>query len=302
MKPPPFDYLAPGSVEETLAMLAERGADAKLLAGGQSLVPLLNFRLAAPEVIIDLNGVAGLSELSLHTETQEISVSALVRQTDAERSPLILDNCPVISEALTYVGHRAIRNRGTVVGSLAHADPSAELPLVLVLLDGSVELASLRGKRRLAASEFFQSYFTTALEPDELVVEARFPAHDPRAFTWGFEEFSRRHGDFALAAAAVIFRLDGDGRMVDPAVAVAGGGPVPSRAVEAEHELEGQQPGEAVFAAAAAAAAAGCETVSDIHASADYRKTIVAVLVEDALRKAWRRVDVHMNGTGARLS
>jgi len=191
VKPPRFEYHAPGTLPEALGLLARHGPDAKVLAGGQSLVPLLNFRLARPEVVVDVNRLAGLDAIVDDPRARELSFGALVRQTDAERSPLVARRCRLLAEALRHVGHRTIRNRGTVGGSLAHADPSAELPLVLRALDGRVRAASDRGERWIPAQELFVSYLTTSLAPDELLVEARFP-YLPERTGWGFQEFSRR--------------------------------------------------------------------------------------------------------------
>ncbi|MBM4434693.1 MAG: xanthine dehydrogenase family protein subunit M, partial [Chloroflexi bacterium] len=210
MKPPLFDYRAPATASEALALLARHGYDAKVLAGGQSLVPLLNFRLARPAVIVDINAVEGLDRIVDDEAAKEISIGALVRQTDAERSDIVVRRCPLLVEALRHVGHRAIRNRGTVGGSLAHADPSAELPLVLRALDGRVRVASARGERWIAAADLFVTYLQTALAPDELLVEARFPWTGPGE-RWSFVELSRRSGDFALAAVCVVLRMGPSG-------------------------------------------------------------------------------------------
>lgn len=255
-----------------------------MLAGGQSLVPLLNFRLARPAVIVDINAIPGLDEIADDATTKELSLGALVRQTDAERSPLVARRCPLLVEALRHVGHRTIRNRGTIGGSLAHADPSAELPLVLTALGGRVRVASGAGERWIDASELFVSYLQTALAPDELLIEARLPwlGDDER---WGFVEFSRRSGDFALAAACVILRMRG--RAAESArVAVAGGGPTPVRVADAESALAGAAVDEDRVREAAARAAAACEVESDIHASAEYRRELVGTLVGRAIRAA----------------
>jgi CO/xanthine dehydrogenase FAD-binding subunit len=266
--------------------LRRHGAEAKVLAGGQSLVPLLNFRLAQPGVLVDLNGVPGLDGIYRDPETAELAFGAMVRQADAERAPLVREACPLLVEALKHVGHRAIRNRGTIGGSLAHADPAAELPLLLVLLNGRVRLASAGRERWLSAAEFFLSYLTTALEADEILVEARYQTLGGGRTTWGFEEFSRRAGDFALAAAATVLGFDETGAILDPALAVAGGGPTPVRAVEAELALVGHRPSGRLFADAARLAVSACDVEGDIHASAEYRRELIGVLVERALHQA----------------
>ena len=284
MKPPPFAYAAPRTTSEVLALLGRHGYDAKIIAGGQSLVPLLNFRLARPAVLIDLGGVGGLDLIAHDAATDEIVLGALVRQSDAERSPLVARRCPPLVSALRHIGHRTIRNRGTIGGSLAHADPAAELPRMLVALDGRGKLLSDRGERGGPAREFFLSYLTTALGPDELLVEARFPAL-AAGTGWGFVEFSRRTGDFALAAACATLRLSG-GRVERPVVAIAGGGPVPLRATAAERALAGKSASDEAFGAAAVLAAGACELDSDIHASAEYRRELVATMVRRALHAA----------------
>ena len=292
MKPPRFGYIAPTTQAEALDAIREHGDSAKVLAGGQSLVPLLNFRLARPAVLVDLNGVAGLDAIGRDASTGEIVFGAMVRQSDAEDSPLVSQACPLVMEALKHVGHRTIRNRGTIGGSLAHADPAAELPLVLTLLDGRVRLASARQTRWLTAAEFFVSYLTTAMLPDEILVEVRYPGV-PVGVGWGFEEFSRRAGDFALAAAAATLRTDEAGVIQSSAIAIAGGGPTPARAHEAERVLIGQRLKSDAVVAAAQEAAKACEPESDIHASGEYRKALIAVVVEGALRRARSSLGPH---------
>ena len=284
MKPPPFRYLAPRTTGEVFALLAEHGPGAKVLAGGQSLVPVLNFRLARPDVIIDLAGVSGLDSIGFDNGSNEIVIGAMVRQSDAERSVVVKERLPLLTRALGLIGHRTIRNRGTVGGSLAHADPAAELPLVLVALGGRVKLASGRGERWVGAGEFFVSYLTTALEADEILVEARFPILAP-GDGWGLVEFSRRSGDFALAAACATFGIVA-GALTGPRLTIAGGGPVPLRATAAEDRLAGRPATAETFAAAAALAAAASVTDSDIHASADYRRELIATMARRALGAA----------------
>ncbi len=272
---------------DALALLHDRD-DAKVLAGGQSLVPLLNFRLARPGLLIDLNGVTGLDDISEVADpgAPELSFGALVRLADAERSPLVSRRSPLLISALRQVGHRTIRNRGTIGGSLAHADPAAELPLVLMTTGGRVRVRSLAGERWIGAPQLFVSYLTTDLRSDEILVEARFPVATGPG--WAFEEVSRRAGDFALAAACVTLTLV-DGAVSECAIGVAGGGPVPIRATTAEAGLVGQRAGETAFAAAAAQAADACEVEADIHASAEYRRGLIVTLVARALAAATAR-------------
>jgi len=284
VKPPAFHYVAPPTLEEALEALRRHAGDAKVLAGGQSLVPLLNFRLAQPAVLVDLNGVPGLDDIHWHPDTRELVMGAMVRQADAERSSVVNQNSPLFVKALAHIGHRAIRNRGTIGGSLAHADPAAELPLLLVLLDGRVRVRNAGRERWLGAREFFVSYLTTALEPDEILLEARFRLTP--GVRWGFQEFSRRAGDFALAAAAVALRLNPGGVIEEPAVAVAGGGPTPLRLSTVEEALTGKRPCSRLFADASCLAAAECDIAADIHASAEYRRELIVVMLERALEQA----------------
>lgn len=282
MKPPRFAYHAPASGEEARALLARYAGDAKLLAGGQSLVPLLNFRLVHPTALIDLNDAAGLDGISLDEGTWEVVLGPMVRHADAQRSALLGQHCPLLVEALGHVGHRAIRNRGTVGGSLAHADPSAELPLVLVALGGRLKLASVRGERWVPAADFFVSYLTTALDPDEMLAEVRIPARDGDAPGWGFSEFSRRHGDFGLALAVALLRLGPDGQVREASLTLGGGGPTPVQCAAAAH-LVGSRAGPDDCQAVAREAADGLEYDADLHASAEYRRLLLEVVAERAL-------------------
>ncbi|HEX9312764.1 MAG TPA: FAD binding domain-containing protein, partial [Actinomycetota bacterium] len=204
MKPPPFKYARPGELDEVLALLSEHGDEAKLLAGGQSLIPLLNFRLARPSVLVDLNSVSGLDGMTSQNGT--IGLGAMVRQRAAERSPDVGSSCPLIVQALRHVAHLQIRNRGTVGGSIAHADPAAELPAVALALDAEMVVRSAAGERVVPASEFFQGPFTTAVGPEEVLVEVRFPKLAGARST--FLELARRSGDFALAGVAAVARVE----------------------------------------------------------------------------------------------
>ncbi len=286
MKPAPFDYAAPESVDETLALLAEYGADAKLLAGGQSLMPLLNMRLARPAVIIDLNRVAALDYVK--AADGEVRIGALVRQRAAERSPVVTQHLPLVSDALQWVGHAQIRNRGTIGGSLAHADPSAELPAVAAVLGASFVVAGSAGERTLSPKEFFVGYLTTAIEPAELLTEVRFPKMTPGT-GWAFVEIARRHGDFALVGAAAIVHA-ADGRLRDVRLAFTGVGPTPVRIAEAEAALEGRALDDRVLANVARLVSDRLEPESDIQASAAYRKHVAGVLARRALTAAALRV------------
>ncbi len=275
MKPPPFDYVAATSLDEAVAALQEHGDDAKLLAGGQSLVPLLAFRLARPSVLVDLNRVAGLDGLEL--ADGELRVGAMARQRDVERLPGLRERCPLIPEAIELVGHVAIRNRGTVGGSLAHADPAAEWPALAAILDAELDLAGPGGTRTLPARDFFVSYFTTALQPDEVLTQIRLPLPNGRTGSC-FLELSRRHGDFALAGVGALVTLGEDGSAADVRLGLIGVGDRPVRPAAAESALRGRVPDDAAIAEAAAAVAGEIEPNGDIHGSAEYRRHLATVL------------------------
>ena len=297
MKPPPFEYHAPGSLPEALELLASLGSEAKVLAGGQSLVPLLNLRLARPAHLVDINNLAELGEIK--AVDGGIAVGALVRQRAAERSDLVRERCPLMAEALPLIGHPQIRNRGTVGGSLAHADPASELPAVAAALNADLVIRSVRGERVVKPEEFFVSFLTTSLEPDELLVELRLPAWQPGT-GWAFMEISRRHGDFAMVGVASTVRLAADGSVAEARLAYTGAGGAPIRAHEAERKLIGQAPTESVFADAAEAAAAATDPPSDIHATAAYRRHITRVLTRRALAVASGRASASSNSNGSR--
>ncbi|MGH7403171.1 MAG: FAD binding domain-containing protein, partial [Candidatus Rokuibacteriota bacterium] len=235
MKPARFAYHAPASMDEAIALLARYGGEAKLLAGGQSLVPLLNFRLSRPAAIVDLNRVAGMAYI--HEAAGHVRLGAMTRQRAIEFSPVIRRRLPLLAEATTLVGHLPIRSRGTIGGSLAHADPSAEYPTVLTALGGQVVARGPRGERTLAAGELFRGYLTTTLAADEILVEVRLPAM-PDGAGFAFEELSRRHGDFAIVGIAAMVVGQGGGRCVSARLVTAGAGPVPVRLRAAEEILE----------------------------------------------------------------
>lgn len=285
MKPPRFAYHDPHSLDEALALLAEHQLDAKALAGGQSLMPLLNMRLARPAHLIDLGQIPDLAAVM---PNGELAVGALVRQRDLELDPVVQARWPLLHEAMGWIAHPTIRNRGTIGGSVAHADPAAELPLVAVALDAVIELASTRGRRLVSAAEFFLSYFTTAAAPDELVVAVHWP-QQPVSRGWSFQEMARRHGDFALVAVACLLDVDSTGRCVGARLAVGGCGPVPLRVQAGEHLLVGQflQPGH--FDQVAEAVAASLDPEPDLHASASYRRQVAARLSRRALLEAGAR-------------
>jgi carbon-monoxide dehydrogenase medium subunit len=286
VKPPPFDYAAPSTVEEAVAALAEHGDEAKLLAGGQSLVPLLAFRLARPALLVDLNGVGGLDGAALDGDT--LRIGAMTRQRALERLPGLRARCAMISDAVELIGHTAIRNRGTVGGSLAHADPAAEWTALALALDAEVDVQGPRGPRTVPADAFLVSYLTTALEPDEVLTGVRMALPNGRSGSC-FVELARRHGDFALAGVGALVTLGGDGLIADARLALIG---VADRAVrprDAEAVLKGERPGDALYAEAAAAIDADIAPNGDVHASAAYRRRVAAVLTRRALATAVAR-------------
>lgn len=280
MKPAPFAYAAPRGLAEALSLVREYGAEGKVLAGGQSLVPLLAMRLARPAVLIDINRVRQLDYIR---DGREVRIGAMTRQGTAEVSTVVQRRLPLLAEALGYIGHPQIRNRGTIGGTLAHADPSAELPAVLSALDGRVLLRSTRGTRTLGAHEFFLSYLTTALAPDELLVEVRLPSHE-RAGS-AFVEVARRHGDYALVGVAAVVDVE-DGRIARARLAFTGVGAGPVRIGELEQAVAGKPADVETLTEAGRIASARLDPEPDIHASAEYRREVAGVLTERALRLA----------------
>ena len=278
MKPAPFDYVRATSVDEAVAALAAARGEAKLLAGGQSLVPMLNFRLIDAPVFVDINGIDGLSGIE-ETAGGGLRIGALTRHYALETSVAVRDRFPVLHEAMKHVAHLAIRNRGTIGGSLSHADPAAELPAMSVLLNATIVTASPSGGRRIAAQGFFVAPLTTVLEPDEMVIAVDLPGL-PDGAGWGFEEYAQRRGDFAIAGAAAIVVLEGD-QVTDARIALMGVHDVPLRATAAEHALIANG-----VDAAAAAAQQAAEPTNDLHGSADYRRHLVGVLTRRALNAA----------------
>jgi carbon-monoxide dehydrogenase medium subunit len=293
MKPAPFKYYAPSSVDEALARLAEHGWDAKVLAGGQSLVPMMNFRLAQPAVLVDLNGVSELFYIQ-PGRRGGLRIGAMTRQRQVELDPRVAERAPMLTAALPKVAHPQIRSRGTLGGSIAHADPSGELVALSVALDSRLRLRSKqRGERWVAASDFYLGLFTTVLEPDELLVEVELPPMPPRS-GWSFMEVARRHHDFALVGVAAVVRLDRARKKCEQARLVyfsVGDGPV--EAHQAAAALKGQEPTlEAILDAAETAGAQDVDPNTDINASAEYRRHLVKVLGQRALTEAVERARV----------
>jgi carbon-monoxide dehydrogenase medium subunit len=295
VKPAAFDYHRPRSRAEALALIASHGGDAKPLAGGQSLIPAMNFRLAMPAVLIDLNGIGDLAYIK---DAGDLRIGAMTRHRAVERSEDVRRSAPLVHEAMPFIAHVAIRTRGTIGGSLAHADPAAELPAVMLALDARIRLESEKGSREVAASDFFTGLFSTAIESDELVTEIVIP--NPHAGSIApasgvrtgsaFTEFSRRHGDFALAGVAASVALDDGGRCASARIALFGVGDRPMLAASGATALVGQRPTpDALRAAADATAANDIDPTSDIHASSKYRRHLAGVLTRRTLERAFER-------------
>ena len=285
MKPASFDYIVAENIDMAVAALKEAGADAKIIAGGQSLVPMLNFRLLRPSVLVDINRIAGLA--FIEETDKDIRIGALTRHHQLETSPVIARHLPILSCAMTHIAHLAIRNRGTIGGSLSHADPAAELPMMALLLDAELHVASASGKRTIAARDFFLDALTVDLEGDDMVTEVALPKLPPPT-GWGFEEVARRHGDFALAAVAVTLTVS-EGAIAQARIALTGVGPTALRATAADtlligHALEPNVTGRVVEAVRAV-----ITPETDLHASADYRRHLAGVLTGRALAAAWQR-------------
>jgi CO/xanthine dehydrogenase FAD-binding subunit len=292
MKPAKFDYHDPTTVDEALGLMAQFGDQARPLAGGQSLVPLMNFRLIRPAHLIDLNGVNELSYLRADNDT--LRIGATTRQRELERSAEVAKRWPLVRDAAAFIGHIQIRNRGTIGGSLAHAFPSAELPVAMVTLDASFILRSTGNQRTVRAEDFFLSYMTTVIEPRELLVEISVPSLLTNA-GWSYQEVSRRHGDFALAGAAAVFALDANGCIHHARLTLTG--TTPMRVRKVEESLLGERPSEALFRDAAQRAIENLEQDSDIHASAEYRHDACAALARRALMQAAQRAAESVKGT-----
>ena len=285
MKPAQFEYHRPREIPEALALLREIGDDGKILAGGQSLMPLMNFRLAQPAHLIDINFIDGLDYI--RSEKGALKIGCLARQARALDDPLIRQHCPLIAAALAHVGYDQTRNRGTICGSLAHADPAAELPAVLLALDGSVIVGNAAGKREVSAHEFFQSYLTTALGCDEMVLEASIP-EQPANSGSSFVEFARRFGDFAIVGVAATLGFEKD-RIAAARIALTGVADRPWRERSVEEKLIGQKTSAELFIGVAHDVAAAIDPGSDIHATAKYRRSLAEVLTRRALNEAWNK-------------
>jgi carbon-monoxide dehydrogenase medium subunit len=284
MKPPPFSYHRPQSIADALEMLASLD-DAKLLAGGQSLMPMMNFRYVMPANVIDINRIADLARIEERADA--LVIGAMARQRDLELSPLVRKCCPLLHEALRHVGHVQTRNRGTIGGSLAHLDPAAELPAALHALDATLHVASRGGSRMVEMAEWSMGFMTPNLEPHELLTAITIP-HWPTGHGYGFVEFARRHGDFAMAGAAALMTLAADGTVARVALAATGVDTGPVRLAETEDMLRGKAPDDAAIGAAAATASS-VAGFDDVHASKEYRRKLAVVMSRRALLAARAR-------------
>jgi CO/xanthine dehydrogenase FAD-binding subunit len=287
MKPASFEYFAPTTLDETVELLHERGEEAKILAGGQSLMPLMNLRLARPKVIVDINRLTGLDGMK-STAEGGLAIGALARQRAVEKSMLVREQNPLLASAMRLIGHFQIRNRGTVGGSLAHADPAAELPALAVLLGCEFSLARKDGARAVPASDFFLGYMATAIEPGELLTEIRFPSWRPGT-AWAIDEIARRKGDFALVGVALKTHLEAGAQVDDAAIVMFGVGGKPQRIESAESLLKGRRLDRGLLRELGRVVAEELEPDSDIHASAEYRKEVGGVLARRALESALAR-------------
>jgi carbon-monoxide dehydrogenase medium subunit len=285
MKPPPFDYVVAESVEAAVAALARAQGDAKVIAGGQSLVPMLNFRLLKPSILVDINRIPDLAYIKEHDDA--LVIGALTRHHQVETSPLIAKHFPMVAEAMRHVAHLAIRNRGTIGGSLSHADPAAELPMLALLLDGELHIVSSTDRRTVAVREFLRGALTVDLADDELLTEIRLPKLPP-ATGWGFAEVARRGGDFALAAVAATLTVTDD-TISEARIAMMGIGETAQRASAAEALMRGRTLEPALLDAVTEAVRASVEPNTDLHASSDYRRHLVGVLARRTLTAAWQR-------------
>lgn len=283
MKLPGFDYARPDKLEDAIALLSSHRGEAKALAGGQSLMPMLAFRLAAPRLLVDLARIPGLNRITIGADG--VRLGALVRWVDIARHPTLAAAHPLLVEAISHVAHYQIRNRGTVGGSLAHADPAAEMPGIAVVCDADITVAGAGGRHTIAADDFFTGSLSTVLQPDELIVDICLPVW-PSGRRWAFEKFSRRAGDFALAGVALFYDLDSSGAVLNPHIAAIGVSDRPLRLRAAEAAIAGRKITVEAIRAASVAAPKNIDIADDIHAPADYRSALLGVLTERALARA----------------
>jgi carbon-monoxide dehydrogenase medium subunit len=287
MKPARFDYYDPRTLDEAVALLNQYGGDSKVLAGGQSLMPLLNMRLARPQVVVDVNRIEGSNYVQPWDGGLTFGLTARQRMLQVS---LVRERMPILAEMAQFIGHPQIRSRGTVCGSLAHADPAAELPALAAALEAELVATGPGGARTIPADDFFLGYLTTSLEPNEVLTEARFPA-PPSDMAWGFQEVSRRYGDFALVGVVAGLALNPARDTITAArLSYFGVGPTPLRVRDAEAGLLGQRPGDNAFAAAGAIASQRVDPDNDIHATVAYRRSVAGALTRRALREAWHKL------------
>lgn len=288
MKPAPFEYQAPASLDAVLDLLARSGGDAKILAGGQSLIPVMNFRLAEPALLVDINKLAELDFIR-RDEEGGVRIGALTRHRRLERDPLVAEAAPLLHEAVPFIAHPQIRNRGTFGGSLAHADPAAELPAVAVALRARFRLQRAGGERWVPAGDFFTGLFATALEPDEMLTEAAIPPLAPGT-GWAFQEIARRHGDYAQVGVAALVTLDESGRCREARLVYLSAGDRPVEAREAARMLAGEELSPAAIEAAAEKASRDeMNPFGDVHATAEFKRHLARVITGRALRRAAER-------------
>lgn len=288
MKPAPFEYLDPRTKEEVFQLLDELGEDAKLLAGGQSLLPIMNFRLARPSHLIDINRIPGLDYI--REENGHMAIGAMTRERAIEISGVIKEKIPILSEAARHIAFLPIRNKGTIGGSIAHADPSAELCLMIKLLGAQIRVESSQGSRWMDADDFFQTYLTTVLEPNEMITEIQIPI-PPKETVYSFNTFSRRHGDFAIVSVAILLQMGRDGLCEKAKIALGSVNPTPIRAHGAEDLLVGRKMSGKLMDEVSILTEEACDPDSDIHASAENKREMVRVFTGRGLREAFKRYE-----------
>lgn len=288
MKPCTFEYYKPSSIEEALDLMHQYGDQAKILAGGQSLVPAMNFRLATPGILIDINGLQDLSYINEHRK-HGVLIGAMTRHVQVEKSDVVAKKCPLLHETMPFIAHPQIRNRGTIGGSIVHADPAAELPAVMLALDANLRLRNKQGERWVAVTDFFTGMFGTAMNEDEILVEVAIP-HMPKRYGFAFDEVSRRHGDYAMAGVAISLNVDRKGRCEKGKIVFFSVGDAPIFAENASRLLEKQSLSDELLENVANVAAnEDIEPGSDIHASADYRRHLAKVLTKKTLKRAFNK-------------
>ena len=287
MKPAPFAYHAPEQVDELLTLVGEGEGDTHVIAGGQSLVPMMNFRLAVPDALVDLKRVEGIRYLR-RDDHGHLAIGAGTPQSALLREELVRESWPILAEGASYIGHPQVRSRGTVCGSLAHHDPTAELPTLAVALDARMVVASSSGSREIPADEFFLSHYTVALEQGEVLLEVRFPPL-PQPSGWSFMELARRRGDFALVGVAAVVEPDGEERVRSARLVLCGVGPKPQRVVAAEETVAGAALTDSLLEEMSRVVSESVEPPDTLHASASYRREAAGVLAARALAKAWER-------------